>query len=73
MIWLDPEPERNSLDYKKYTRELQEIERKVDLFRGFQQPPTEDEYMRLCTERFPEFAQKRKRRRARISHTCNAP
>ncbi len=43
-IWLDPEPEKDSSDYEKYIEELQEIENEVDLFKGFQQPPNEDEF-----------------------------
>ena len=45
--WLDPEPARESSDYAKYTKELHEIEQEVDIYRGFQQPPTEEEYRRL--------------------------
>jgi hypothetical protein len=49
--WLDPEPDRESSDYEKYTKELQEIERKVDIYRGFHQPPTEEEHDRHWSER----------------------
>jgi len=49
--WLDPEPCRESSGYEKYTKELQEIERKVDIYRGFHQPPTEEEHDRLWVER----------------------
>ena len=42
VIWLDPEPDRESIDYEKYTEELQAIERYF--YHGFQQPPTEEEY-----------------------------
>jgi hypothetical protein len=49
--WLDPEPGRESNDYEKYTEELQEIEGQVDIYRGFHQPPTEEEYYRLWAER----------------------
>ena len=45
--WLDPEPERESRDYAKYIAELNEIEQKLDFYRGFHQPPTEEEYNRL--------------------------
>ena len=44
--WLDPEPDRESSDYGKYTEELREIESRV-LYRGFYQPPSEEEYIRL--------------------------
>jgi hypothetical protein len=45
--WLDPEPERNSSDYEKYIKRLQQINSEVGLYRGFHQPPTEEEYHRL--------------------------
>ena len=48
--WLDPEPGRESHDYEKYTKELQEVEGQVDIYRGFHQPPTEEEYDRLWEE-----------------------
>ena len=49
--WLDPEPDRESNDYRQYIEELQQIESQVKLYRGYQQPPTEEEYRRLCEER----------------------
>ncbi len=52
VIWLDPEPDKESSDYENYIEELDEIEDEVDLFDGFQQPPNEEEYHRLCAERF---------------------
>ncbi len=48
--WLDPEPDRESSDYGKYIEELEQINSEVHLFRGFHQPPTEEEYIRLCEE-----------------------
>jgi hypothetical protein len=51
--WLDPEPDRESGDYGRYTAKLQEIEneffiwRPYVLYRGFHVPPTEEEYHRL--------------------------
>lgn len=45
--WLDPEPDRESGDYKKYVKELTWIENKIEIYRGFHQPPTEEEYNRL--------------------------
>jgi hypothetical protein len=45
--WLDPEPDKGSSDYSKYIQDLQELERKVDRFREFYQPPTEEEYNEL--------------------------
>eukprot|EP00984_Skeletonema_dohrnii_P019758 scaffold9511_cov182-Skeletonema_dohrnii-CCMP3373.AAC.15 len=49
--WLDPEPDRESNDYEKYTEELHKIERQVNAYRGFHQPPSETEYQQLCEER----------------------
>ena len=56
--WLDPEPDRESSDYAKYIEELEEIQmgvttyrgRNVELYDGFHQPPTEEEYNRLFSE-----------------------
>jgi hypothetical protein len=48
--WLDPEPDRDSSDYEEYIEGLQEIERRVGFYRGFHQPPTEEEYRRLLDE-----------------------
>ncbi len=44
--WLDPEPDRDSSDYDEYIEELQQI-REANQYRGFYQPPTEEEYNRL--------------------------
>ena len=46
--WLDPEPSSESSDYEAYIDELQQIEQPVDFYRGYRQPPTEQEYRRLC-------------------------
>ena len=56
--WLDPEPDRESSDYAKYIEELEEIQmgvtmyrgRYVEVYDGFHQPPTEEEYHRLFSE-----------------------
>jgi hypothetical protein len=48
VIWLDPEPDKDSSDYAKYVDELQGIENEVDVYKGFHQPPTEEEYIALC-------------------------
>jgi hypothetical protein len=46
--WLDPEPDRESSDdYSNYVEELREIESRLDIFRGFYQPPTQAEFFRL--------------------------
>eukprot|EP00984_Skeletonema_dohrnii_P033262 scaffold29248_cov140-Skeletonema_dohrnii-CCMP3373.AAC.2 len=49
--WLDPEPGRESSKYEKYIRDLREIERQV-VYRGFQQPPSEEEFNRHLLERY---------------------
>jgi hypothetical protein len=48
--WLDPEPDRESSDYEKYIEELEEINIQVKFYKGFHQPPTEEEYNRLCED-----------------------
>jgi len=50
--WLDPEPDSESSDYEAYIEELQRIERYIDkdLYRGYYQPPTQEEYRRLCVD-----------------------
>jgi len=45
--WLDPEPSSECSDYEAYI-EKQLIERNIDFYRGYHQPPTEEEYRRLC-------------------------
>lgn len=40
--WLDPEPRGGN-----YLKRLQEIEKHVETYKGFHQPPTEEEYNRL--------------------------
>ncbi len=50
-IWLDPEPDKEGSDYEKYVNELQKIEGQVDVYKGFQQPPNEDEYQRIRAQR----------------------
>ena len=46
--WLDQEPERGSSGYGNYIQGLQKINRQVNFYKGFHQPPTEEEYRRLC-------------------------
>jgi len=47
--WLDPEPSNeNSSDYEAYTEDLQRIEQRIDFYRGYHEPPTEQQYRRLC-------------------------
>ncbi len=54
VIWLDPEPDSESSDYEMYTEKLRKIENWVHtdtLYRGFHQPPIEEEYQRLLEGR----------------------
>jgi hypothetical protein len=48
--WLDPEPDRESSDYEEYTEAKRNIEEQVTMYRGFHEPPTEEEYLRLWGE-----------------------
>ncbi len=48
--WLDPEPDIESSDYEEYTEALRKIEDQVTMYRGFHEPPTEEEYNRLYEE-----------------------
>jgi hypothetical protein len=45
--WLDPEPDRESSDYEEYIQRLREMNWVLTTYRGFHQPPTEEEYNRL--------------------------
>eukprot|EP00984_Skeletonema_dohrnii_P018093 scaffold8356_cov106-Skeletonema_dohrnii-CCMP3373.AAC.1 len=55
--WLDPEPKKDSGDYELYSQELKQIEKEINFFKGFHEPPTAERYKQLCREH------KRKRRR----------
>ncbi len=46
--WLDPEPSSESSDHDAYIQKLRLIQRGVDFYRGYHQPPNELEYRRLC-------------------------
>jgi hypothetical protein len=48
--WLDPEPGRDSSGYEDYIRELESIQDDIFCFEGYYQPPTAEEYNRLCEE-----------------------
>jgi hypothetical protein len=53
--WLDPEPDRESSEYEEYIEESQWREKKVNIYKGFHQPPTEEEYHRLWEEEVRRF------------------
>jgi len=48
--WLDQEPERESSDYEIYLQKLERIQRNIDFYKGYSQPPTQDEYRRRRVE-----------------------
>jgi hypothetical protein len=48
--WLDPEPDREDDGYQAYILELESIQKSINIYRGYHQPPTEEEYRRLCRE-----------------------
>jgi hypothetical protein len=48
--WLDPEPGRDSSGYEDYIRELESIQDDIFCLEGYDQPPTAEEYNRLCEE-----------------------
>ena len=48
--WLDPEPDREGNVYKAYTKELKKMQENMHIYKGYHQPPTQEEYRRLCRE-----------------------
>ena len=52
--WLEPEPDRDSSDYEEYIRQLRSLQEEISFFRGYHNPPTEEEYNRLRHEHFGE-------------------
>eukprot|EP00985_Skeletonema_marinoi_P020645 scaffold12330_cov83-Skeletonema_marinoi.AAC.24 len=48
--WLDPERSSESDDYEACIEALQRVERRedMDFYRGYHEPPTEQQYRRLC-------------------------
>ena len=48
--WLDPEPDRESSDYEAYIKEKDKIEDECQIYTGFYEPPTEEEYLRRVEE-----------------------
>jgi hypothetical protein len=55
--WLDPEPDEESSDYAKYIIYLQMLNAPLQWsrYRGFHQPPTEEEYDRISEEYHAEM------------------
>jgi hypothetical protein len=48
--WLDPEPDREDNDYDAYAKKLAIIQEEINIYKGYHEPPTEEEYRRLCRE-----------------------
>lgn len=46
--WLDPEPEVGSSKYEQYKNESSKAEEEINLYRGYNHPPTVGEYYRLA-------------------------
>jgi hypothetical protein len=46
--WLEPEPDRESSGYEDYTCKLNALQEEIDCYKDYDQPPTHDEYQRLC-------------------------
>jgi hypothetical protein len=49
--WIDPKPELGTENYSSYVQDLVYITRKSDFYKGYHQPPTEEEYKELCRRR----------------------
>jgi len=45
--WLEPEPDRESSDYEDYTDQLSSLQNETNFFRGYHNPPSEDEYYEM--------------------------
>ena len=50
--WIDSEPNKNSSEYEQYVEELKEITKDLRVYKGFHQPPSEDEYLRIVKEEY---------------------
>ncbi len=48
--WLDPEPESDSREYEAYSLDYQRIQGEISLYRGYYEPPTEEQYTLLYEE-----------------------
>ena len=52
--WLDPEPESGSWEYEDYISDYQHIQGEISLYRGYYEPPTEEQYTLLYEEHLAE-------------------
>eukprot|EP00985_Skeletonema_marinoi_P020634 scaffold12330_cov83-Skeletonema_marinoi.AAC.13 len=46
--WLDPEPSSESSDYEAYMEEMHGIQQHINFYKGYYEPPNEQQYRRLC-------------------------
>jgi hypothetical protein len=53
--WLDPEPERGSTGYEDYVADYRRIQDEVGMYRGYYEPPTEEQYTLLYEEYLAEI------------------
>jgi hypothetical protein len=53
--WLDPEPESGSTGYEDYVADYRRIQGEISLYRGYYEPPTEEQYTLLYEEYLAEI------------------
>ena len=53
--WLDPEPENDSREYEDYVTDCQRIQDEIGMYRGYYEPPTEEQYTLLYEEYLAEI------------------
>ncbi len=53
--WLDPEPESGSIGYEDYVTDYRRIQDEIGLYRGYYEPPTEEQYTLLYEEYLAEI------------------
>jgi hypothetical protein len=53
--WLDPEPERGSICYEDYVADCRSMQDEIGMYRGYYEPPTEEQYTLLCEEHLAEI------------------
>ena len=49
-VWLDPEPNKESVDYLTYLDELEYIENDTGFYKGFHKPLTKEEHQEPCRD-----------------------
>jgi hypothetical protein len=53
--WLDPEPERGSICYEDYVADCRSMQDEIGMYRGYYEPPTEEQYTLLYEEHLAEI------------------